>query len=55
MMKLLIARKKIILSNATVHKYMKELGLTAIVRRKRPSYLKGKAHRVFPNLVRRDF
>lgn len=54
-MKLLIARKKIILSNSTVHKYMKELGLTAIVRRKRPSYLKGKAHRVFPNLVRRDF
>lgn len=34
---------------------MKELGLTAIVRRKRPSYLKGKPHRVFPNLVGRDF
>ena len=34
---------------------MKELGLTAIVRRKRPSYLKGKPHRVFPNIIKQDF
>lgn len=54
-MKLLIARKNIILSNTTVHKYIKKLGLTAIVRRKRQSYLKGKPHRVFPNLGRLDF
>ncbi len=55
-MRVFLSRKEIYLSNATVHKYMnKELGLLAVVRRKKPNYRKGKAHKVFPNLLQQDF
>ena len=51
-----LSRKKIYLSTTTVHKYMnKELGLMSVVRRKKPNYRKGKAHKVFPNLLQQDF
>lgn len=44
-----------ILSQTTVHKYMKELGLKSIVRRKKPGYRKGPAHKVFPDLLNQNF
>ncbi len=51
-----LSRKKIYLSNTTVHKYMNmDLGLLAVVRRKKPNYKKGKAHKVFPNLLQQVF
>lgn len=34
---------------------MKELGLKSVIMRKKPPYLKGTAHKVFPNLLNRDF
>jgi len=55
-MKIFLARNSIILSKTTVHKYMnKELGLTSIVKRKKPGYVKGHAHEVFPNLLNQNF
>ena len=51
-----LSRKNHNLSNTTVHKYMNvELGLMSVVRRKKPNYRKGKAHKVFPNLLQQDF
>lgn len=51
-MKIFLARKKISISKTTVHKYMnKELGLTSIVKRKKPYYARGNAHKIFPNLL----
>jgi transposase InsO family protein len=32
-----------------------KLGLLAVVRRKKPNYRKGNAHKVFPNLLQQDF
>ncbi|WP_196602184.1 hypothetical protein [Pectinatus frisingensis] len=32
-----------------------ELRLLAVVRRKKPNYKKGHAHKIFPNLVNHDF
>lgn len=55
-MRVFLARKGIIRSKNTVHKYMnKELHLHCICRRKRPGYKKGHAHKVFPNLLNQDF
>ena len=55
-MRVFLSRKKIYLSTTTVHEYMnKELGLMSVVRRKKPNYRKGKAHKVFPNLLQQDF
>jgi transposase InsO family protein len=55
-MRVFLSRKKIYLSPATVHKYMnKELKLFSVARRKKPNYRKGKAHKVFPNLLQQDF
>lgn len=34
---------------------MKELGLRSITRRKKPDYKKGKAHKVYPNLLNQNF
>ena len=49
-------RKGICRSPLTVHKYMnKELGLASVVRRKKPDYRKGTAHKVFENLVHQEF
>lgn len=55
-MRVFLERKSIYLSNLTIHKYMnKELGLYSIVKRKKPGYHKGKAHKVFANLLKQDF
>lgn len=55
-MKVYLERKGHNLSNLTVHKYMNvELGLYSIVRKKRPDYRKGTAHRVFANLLEQKF
>jgi len=43
------------LSKVTTYKYMDELGLKSIVRRKKPSYRKGPAHKVFPDLINQNF
>ncbi len=51
-----LERKNIYLSGPTVHKYMNtELGLYAIVRRKKTNYEKGNPHKVFENLINQDF
>lgn len=56
MMQAYLERKGITLSAPTVHKYMNvELGLMSVTRRKPPEYRKGKAHKVFPNLLEQDF
>ncbi|PPK43235.1 helix-turn-helix protein [Clostridium algidicarnis DSM 15099] len=39
----------------TVYKYMKELRLRSIVRRKKPDYVKGIVHKAFPNLLNQNF
>ena len=55
-MRVYLERKGIVLSALTVHKYMnKILTLKSIVRRKRPGYVRAKAHKVFKNLVEQDF
>lgn len=55
-MRVYLARKGMFLSSLTVHKYMNtELKLFSIVRKKKPDYAKGKAHKVFPNLINQDF
>ena len=44
------------MSKTTVHKYMnRELQLHSIYRRRRPAYHRGLAHKIFPNLLKRDF
>lgn len=54
--KIILGRRGVNKSLPTVHKYMnKELGLCSIVRRKKPDYRKGKAHKVFDNLIKQDF
>lgn len=42
-------------SNTTIHKYMKELGLRSVTRRKKPEYRKGNTHKFFPNLLKQNF
>ena len=55
-MRIFLARKGIILSAPTVHKYMnKELGLKANVNQKPRSHRKKETYRVFPNLLRQRF
>jgi transposase InsO family protein len=55
-MRAYLKRQGIDLSALTVHKYMNtELGLRSVVRPKRPEYRKGKAHKIFPNLLNQDF
>jgi putative transposase len=55
-MRIFLNRKSIVLSKTTVHKYMnKELGLISIVKRKKPGYVKGHAHKVFQNLLNQNF
>ena len=55
-MKIYLERQGTDLSALTVHKYMNtELGLMSVTRRKRPGYKRGKAHKVFPNLLEQDF
>jgi putative transposase len=55
-MRVFLEREAIKLSKTTVHKYMnKELGLKSVVRRKKPGYVKGHAHKIFPNLLNQKF
>lgn len=51
----LLERRGVEICNAAAHSYMKELGLKAIINRKKLPYRKGAKHRVFDNLVNRDF
>ncbi len=54
--KIYLERKGICRSILTVHQYMnKELGLTSVVRHKKPDYRKGTAHKVFENLIHQKF
>lgn len=55
MMGELLKRKGYHYSNPTIYKYMKELGLRSITRRKKPNYKKGKINYVFPDLVNQKF
>ena len=55
MMRNYLVLENVIYSYATIFKYMHELGLQSIVRRKKPEYKKGKANKVFSNLVNREF
>ena len=56
MMQAYLERAGIVLSPLTVHKYMNtELGILSVTRRKRPESHKGKAHKVFPNILEQDF
>lgn len=55
MMRDLLEQRKYKFSNLTIYKYMKELGLRSITRRKKPNYKKGKANQVFPNLLNQNF
>lgn len=50
-----LALRNVNLSAKTVYKYMLELGLSSIVRRKKPSYVKGTQHKVYPNLLKQNF
>lgn len=43
------------LSKNTIHRYMKELDLKSITSPKRPKYVKGKCHKKFENLLKREF
>lgn len=55
-MQVFLARKGIVLSKTTVHKYMnKELHLKSICRRKSPAYKKGHPHKIFANLLMQNF
>ena len=55
-MRIFLERKGITLIKTTVFKYMnKELRLLSTCRRKRPSYRKGQAHKIFPNLINQEF
>ena len=44
-----------IISYPTAYKYMDELGLKSVVRRRKPGYQKGNAHKVFPDLLNQKF
>ena len=55
-MKIFLSREDFTLSKTTIHKYMnKQLGLKSICKRKKLGYKKGYAHRIFPDLVSRNF
>lgn len=55
MMRHLLVPYGFINCNKTIYKYMLELGLRSIVRRKKPSYQKGNASKIFPNLLNQNF
>jgi len=56
MIGLLLEESGFSISKTTVHKYMnKELNMYSIVFRKKSGYIKGIAHKVFPNLLNRNF
>ena len=56
MIKKLLERKNIFISNLTAHKYMNnDLELFSVVRRKKPGYKKGTVNEVFLNLLQQKF
>ncbi len=55
MMKEYLCNEGYQISLTTVKKYMRELGLKSIIRRKKPSYVKGIHNKIFPNLIQRNF
>ena len=55
MMRNLLIPYGFVYSNATIYKYMRELGIRSVVRRKKPGYKKGKANMIFPNLINQNF
>ena len=50
-----LAQEGIHITTLTSHRYMCALGLKSIVRRRKPDYIKGTVHKVFPNILNRDF
>ena len=55
-MVIFLAREGIKLSKTTVHKFMnKELKLYCIPAKKRPHYVEGTKHEVFPNYISQNF
>lgn len=56
LMAALLKSKGIRISPTTCHKYMNcELKLFSVTRRHKPGYRKGAAHKVFDNLLKRQF
>ena len=56
LMSALLKNKGIRISSTTCHKYMNcELKLFSVTRRHRPGYRKGSAHKVFENILKRQF
>lgn len=51
----LLNRKGIECSYGTVYSYMREMGIKAIVRRKKQPYTKGHQHHIFNNLLEQNF
>lgn len=51
----LLNRKGIQCSYGTVYSYMREIGIKAIVRRKKQPYIKGYQHHIFDNLLEQKF
>jgi len=51
----LLNRKGIKCSYGTVYSYMREMGIKAIVRRKKQPYKKGYQHHIFDNILGQDF
>lgn len=55
MMRDLLTPHGFLYCTATIYKYMLELGLRSIVRRKKPRGKSGHAHKIFPNLLNQNF
>ena len=55
MEELLVSKEGVLNSKVTVYKYMKELGLRSVARKKKPAYVKGTAHKTFLNYLNRNF
>ena len=45
----------ILVSKSTVYRYMKELGIKAIINKRKPLYMKRKTHKIFENIINRNF
>lgn len=55
-MQVFLRKRGIMLSKATVHKYMnKEMHLQSVCRRKKPGYKKCHNNKIFPNLLEQNF
>jgi hypothetical protein len=55
-MKVFLKRYGYDLSETTVHKYMNRiLNLSSVIMRKKPKYKVGHPHKIFENLLKRDF